>query len=289
LPAESGRPYRQWAERFEVDDGSGRLVVGTEPAARAPRGIVLLAPPFAEELNKCRRMCALASRALAADGWRVIRMDPYGCGDSDGDFGDATWQRWLDDLMKAVDAYADGRRLWLWGVRAGALLITPLLRARPDADVLLWQPLIEGSTVLDQFLRLRTSTAQPDAGRREDRKSLRERLARGEPLEIAGYLLGPALAQGLSDARLSLPDGYRGRVIWLDVVSAPEEPPRASARQTIDVWRTTNVQIHYSTVVGPPFWQTVEIAEAPELVERTQMLLADNTDACAQSEARPRP
>ena len=55
--------------------------------------------PFAEEMNKARRMAALQSRALAAAGFDVLQIDLLGCGDSSGDFGDATWNDWVNDVV----------------------------------------------------------------------------------------------------------------------------------------------------------------------------------------------
>ena len=66
-----------------------------------PRGWIVHLHPFAEEMNKSRRMAALQSRVFAAAGYGVLRIDLLGCGDSAGDFGDATWQGWVDDLVAA--------------------------------------------------------------------------------------------------------------------------------------------------------------------------------------------
>ncbi|MCK7493610.1 MAG: alpha/beta hydrolase [Comamonadaceae bacterium] len=77
-------------------------------------------------MNKSRRMAALQSRALAAAGFAVLRVDLLGCGDSAGDFGDATWPRWVDDVVAAArwlrrqHPDAADAPLWLWGLRAGA-------------------------------------------------------------------------------------------------------------------------------------------------------------------------
>ncbi len=66
------------------------------------RGAVVYVHPFAEEMNKSRRMAALQSRALAAAGFAVLQIDLLGCGDSSGDFGDASWDEWIDDVLLAV-------------------------------------------------------------------------------------------------------------------------------------------------------------------------------------------
>ncbi|HEX6736185.1 MAG TPA: hydrolase 2, exosortase A system-associated, partial [Azonexus sp.] len=63
------------------------------------KGAVLYLHPFAEEMNKARRMAALQSRALAAAGYDVLQFDLLGCGDSSGDFADATWPAWREDVL----------------------------------------------------------------------------------------------------------------------------------------------------------------------------------------------
>ena len=73
------------------------------PVGAARGGIVYL-HPFAEEMNKSRRMAALQSRMLAARGFAVLQIDLFGCGDSSGDFGDARWEIWRQDVALAVVA-----------------------------------------------------------------------------------------------------------------------------------------------------------------------------------------
>src|SRR5207249_8517309 len=83
------------------------------------RGGILYIHPFAEEMNKSRRMAALQARAFAAVGWDVLSVDLMGCGDSDGDFGDATLDAWLQDVDAAHRwlATRGSGPVWLWGLR----------------------------------------------------------------------------------------------------------------------------------------------------------------------------
>ncbi|GAB4466153.1 MAG: hypothetical protein OHK0044_05650 [Burkholderiaceae bacterium] len=219
-------------------------------------------------------MVAQSARTLAADGWRVVQIDLYGCGDSAGDFGAASWAQWLDDLEQAVAAHHRDGALWLWGLRAGALLLPPLLERYPMANLLLWQPEVDGTQTLNQFLRLRTSAALLDGPGSADRKRLREQLAHGQPLEIAGYTLAPNIANPLAEARLTLPPNFKGRVLWCDVVDAANEPIAPARQKVIDTWRGAGHEVRVETPVGPKFWQTVEIAEATALLERTRTALA---------------
>lgn len=82
---------------FLETPGGARFCLLSRPIAEA-KGGVLFVPPFAEELNKSRRMVAEAVRAFVEAGWAVLQLDLKGCGDSAGDFGDAAWADWLADV-----------------------------------------------------------------------------------------------------------------------------------------------------------------------------------------------
>ncbi len=120
-------------------------------------GAVLYIHPFAEEMNKSRRMAAMQSRALAKAGFAVLQIDLLGCGDSSGDFGDASWQSWLDDVQRGAKWLAERVQapLWLWGLRAGCLLAVDAARnISPTPNFIFWAPTPSGKLLLQQFLRL---------------------------------------------------------------------------------------------------------------------------------------
>ncbi|MEP6965262.1 MAG: hydrolase 2, exosortase A system-associated, partial [Polaromonas sp.] len=119
-------------------------------------------------MNKSRRMAALQARALAGAGFDVLQIDLLGCGDSSGDFGDATWQSWVSDVVQAChwlqnrsdmhDAGSTPAQLWLWGLRAGCLLAVEAARQlKRPCNFLFWQPPASGKTLLQQFLRLKVA------------------------------------------------------------------------------------------------------------------------------------
>ena len=92
MPLDAG-PRDDGPEPLFIDRPGGDLFALYHPPRRAPQGGVVYIPPFAEEMNRSRRMAALQARALAESGWGVLTIDPYGCGDSAGDFADARWDR----------------------------------------------------------------------------------------------------------------------------------------------------------------------------------------------------
>ena len=266
LPMEGGDRFGVW-----------RAPIGTMPM----RGVVLHAPPFAEEMNKARRMTAWAARSMAEQGFGVLHLDLYGCGDSCGDYGDASWDRWVDDLLQASAwlRQQGGGPLWLWGLRSGALLANALLPKLPaPARLLLWQPVLSGRQQLTQFLRLALAGDMlGETSNREGTRELRERLNRGESLEIAGYRLSPALALGLDRASLSMTPGRVESVTWLEVTSTPATLSPAAAG-VIAALREQGVPVDGRTVTGPSFWQTVEIEDCPAIVDATLSALTAEND-----------
>ena len=233
------------------------------------RGAWVYLHPFAEEMNKSRRMAALGARALAAHGHAVLQIDLHGCGDSAGESGDADWTRWQDDVARASNWLAQRHgNPGLWGLRSGALLAVDAARQGvvAPAALLLWQPVLNGSVFLQQFLRLKVAAQM--LGENESAgggtAALRAALQAGESLEIAGYALSPALAASLDGLDMQKMAAPACPVHWLEVVAAPERPlPPASARVL------ANWGAHGVAVAGPQFWASQEIAECPALVDAT--------------------
>ena len=88
---------------FQPAPGGQRLFLHHRPAALPARGALVYVHPFAEEMNKSRRMAAMQCRALAGAGYAVLQIDLHGCGDSSGDFEDSTWESWLVDVALAAE------------------------------------------------------------------------------------------------------------------------------------------------------------------------------------------
>lgn len=252
-----------------------RLCIHHPAALAAPRGAVVHVQPFFEEMNKSRRMVALQSRALAAAGYAVLQIDPLGCGDSSGDFADATWDDWVDDTLLAVDWLCSQVQapLWLWGLRGGALVAAQAaarLGAGRPCNLLFWQPATLGKQLLQQFLRLRTAREMLDGEAKGAGEALRRQLAAGHHVHIAGYALGPALATGMEAAMLA-PPAAAGRTLWIEVGNKPEPSP--ALKLASERWAAAGRPVQLQTVPGPAFWQTTEIETAPDLLPATLQAL----------------
>jgi len=249
------------------------------PPGRSARGGIVYVHPFAEELNKSRHVAAAQARAFAAAGYSVLQIDLFGCGDSSGDFGEARWDIWHNDLHLACAWLAqrvDGP-LSVWGLRLGALLALDFAGRAPLplARLLLWQPELDGRRVIDRFLRLRLATGMLAGGTREAPGHARAALAEGEPVEVAGYLLAPELAHAIDGVSASalLPSVP---VYWLDYRGAEQAaaPLPPLARE----WREHGAAVHVASFGDGPFWHSGELLACPQLLHATRLLCRDWLD-----------
>lgn len=250
---------------------------------KALRGALLFVPPFAEEMNRARRMVVLQARRLAGLGFHVLLLDLYGTGDSGGDFGEACWEGWLADIdrAKAWLGQQSGLPVGLWGLRTGCLLAAEHQKQNEEkpSSLLLWQPVANGQLFLTQFLRLKIAAAMAAAAEGAEEKgpstkALRQALLDGQALEVAGYDLSPGVAHGLDVARLGKAVPVAGSsAIWLEVGQG-EDPSLPPASQTVvEAWRDAGVEILAGKVPGSSFWSIEETTLVPALWQKTEEAL----------------
>lgn len=254
---------------------AGQRLCIHHPATAPLRGAVLYVHPWAEEMNKARRMAALQARALAAAGHAVLQIDLQGCGDSSGDWPEATWAGWQDDVLRGARWLQERHDapLWFWGLRAGALLCTQAaVRLDAPCHFLLWQPVVSGRQFLQQFLRLKAAADLQQGYAKAALEGARADLVAGRCVEVAGYSLPPALAQGLETATLELPIQTR-QVVWLETSTREPAMLLPTSGNRIDSWRAAGHRVHAQAVPGPAFWQTQEIEDAPALLTATTAAL----------------
>ena len=241
-------------------------------------------------MNKSRRMAALQSRALADAGFAVLQMDLLGCGDSAGDFGDASWAQWLADVVFSCrwlqhrhGEAAQGQTtppIWLWGHRAGALLaVQAAQKLVTPCNFLFWQPATTGKLLLQQFLRLKAASDLLGGQAKAVMAQLRDELAAGRSIEIAGYTLSAALCSGLEQSVLKPPAlsaPNMGRLVWIELSNQQDATLSPAAATASAEWQAAGWDVHTQVAPGPAFWQTTEIEDAPAL-------LAASLDAIKQT------
>jgi len=218
-------------------------------------------------------MAALQARAFAQSGWTVLQIDLLGCGDSDGELADASWNSWVDDVAAAATWLRErfGSIAWLWGLRSGCLVAADAARAMAATpNMLFWQPVQVGSQYLQHLLRLRVAAQLmgPTDVERTDTRELRAQFIEGRVVEVAGYEVPSALALGLDAAELTpIPGSIR--VAWFEVTAAEPAELSLAAQSRAGAWRRAGHRVETHPISGQPFWQTQEIAECPALIDAT--------------------
>lgn len=268
---------------FLTAEKGQRFCIFTPSLLQPSRGALLYLHPFAEELNKSRRMVALQIAALALAGFDVLQIDLLGCGDSSGDFEDATWADWVADGklgLKWLQANSEAP-VWLWGLRCGALLATDVARQHEsETSLLLWQPVFSGANVVRDFLRLAVAGELTSGKGKEKSAEMRALLNAGHAVEVAGYGLSAAMADQIASVTLagdSSKSNWPKRVGWLEVGNGFHASPAAMGllgrMQAEGSWAL------YRTLPGAPFWQTSEIETVPALINETVTLLTEFENA----------
>jgi exosortase A-associated hydrolase 2 len=264
-----------------IDGSAGRIFSVLRMADTVGRdgGSVLFVPPFAEEMNKCRRQMAETAIALAQRGISSLVLDLYGTGDSEGEFAEARWETWQADIATAIE--------WarLNGMEFGATIAIRLgcaLAARSLAESgvklsasVFWQPLEGGERMMSQFLRLRIAASMMEADKRETLDELAERLEGGETIEVAGYDLAPPLWRSIRslDAEDCL-DSSLGDLLIAEVGRRGGEALSASGQRLIDAAGRGGISATGLHLDGDAFWRSTETVVNPALADATAVYLA---------------
>lgn len=277
---------------FLTGEGGQRFCL-YHPADGLTRGAIIYLHPFAEEMNKSRRMAAIQARTMAAAGFAVLQIDLLGCGDSSGDFSDATWRAWQDDVLLAYRwlRMQTDAPLTLWGLRAGCLLAAAAAVKLPELlNFIFWQPVASGAAYWQQFMRLKMAGELASGQAKGITAQLKLRLAEGQSVEIVGYEVAPGLAGGIERAELlppssknplingqtamlQVPTGFSPGVAWFELSNRENPMLGPATKKWIEQWQSVGYRVRAEIIQGPAFWQTTEIEDAPELIAATMAAL----------------
>lgn len=261
----------------------GRLFGLYVHGATPPREAFVFAPPFAEEMNRCRALVAEQARRFAGIGIASLLLDPFGTGDSDGDLEDASWETWREDLGLAADwlGARAGCPVSLWGLRLGALLAGSVFEAAPERyrRLLLWQPVTNGKQFMTQYLRLRVAWLMERDLPAETTEGIRAEIAAGAAVEVAGYRLAAALTSGIDGARFpdAGPELAGRRIDWLENAADTGAEPSIAAKRAIEALAKRGAEVRAATFAGAPLWQLHKRDVLPEVMDATAALIGESS------------
>ena len=281
-------PDRFPAESFFLTAAPGKrfCIYHAPPPDRVCRGAFIYVHPFAEEMNRSRRVVTLQARQFAENGYAVLIIDLFGCGDSTGEFADATWEIWKADLGIAEKWLIQRlhTQIGLWGLRLGALLAMDFARHAQNriTSIILWQPVINGKSFMTQFLRLRAVSSiladgQKPIGTSVTTNAMRSAMLDGETFEIAGYDISPALTSAIDALDAKTLWVNTAPIYWFDISGPGLNTIPSLTTEVVNEWRRQNADLHQHAVLGQPFWALQDISDAPALLTVTTSLLDEGS------------
>ena len=241
---------------------------------------VILIPPFAEELNRSKRMYVLCARLLASQGVHVVCFDFVGTGDSYGDWGSycvADWKTNLLDVYQFVRE-AGFTDISFLAVRFGALLAADTLVSEKLAidKCIFWDPIEDGEVFMRQLMRMKMAAAMAEESKKITTKELQAEIDQQGYLEIGGYHIDHAMVDDVNRLKLS---GTIESVIsssalhWMTLGRVN----RANSADNIPTCVPQNLseKLTIHTIIDTKFWMQQEVTIAPALLRATSKLFAN--------------
>ena len=244
-----------------------------------PKGTsIIYVPPFGEEANRCRAIAAQQAREFAKNGYGCLLIDPYGTGDSAGELKNATWDIWQKDITAAANwlEQKTSGNLILWGIRLGALLATSVANQNPALfkQLIFWQPVLDGKIYLTQVLRQRIISLQERNEPAETTAQMMEKLANGQPIEVAGYTLVEALTTDIKNTAFKHFKQFDPiNIAWLETIVQEDNTLSIASQRAIEHMTSLGVSVKPELIISPPIWTLQKRTEAPTLIETTMTVI----------------
>ena len=222
---------------------------------------VLFCSPIAQEYMRSHWMLRRLAEQLAGEGFHVLRFDYSCCGDSSGDFFDASVAQWLEDIYVAGDELLNtsgASQLSIVGLRFGATLAA-LSKGLPVNQLILADPVVEGSHYVDQLRRMHVE-------RLADRHRYPVPRVEGvdfDEREILGFWFSEALEQEIRRANLSERLFIAAKEIGL-IASVDGDEYRALKRSLL----REGVALVYECLGEPSGWTRVESISSALLAQQ---------------------
>lgn len=261
----------------EYIQGGQGLWLLTRWYAETNNAALLILPPFAEEMNCCRRVFATLAATLAtADtaakpgaGIDCYLPDFYGTGDSEGDFHNISLQQWRQDLLSFLPQLTGYQQVHVLGCRFGAALLLDWLadirQTVPLGQVLLWQPQLDARRFWQQLQRLQQLSEQPadDAAHNKDF------------LSVAGYTIPLDIRTEAAKLQTDLPADI-SPLFWFESTLSGQLSPASIRIQQ------THPNILMQAVNGQPYWLSQEPVDTQALLAATVAVLSGDRKDISQ-------
>ncbi len=264
-------------EQHKFIDSSGErlFVIEHRPDTPTPDKAYVFIHPFAEEKLWSHRVYVTTARALCERGYRVLRFDFRGHGDSDGEFLDASLEHHYQDIDAVFahiqEQYPDIKHLGIFGLRLGGTLAAHVAARRSDiTDLILWDPILSGERYMQEILRSNLAAQMAVKGKVEvTRDDLVAQMKAGKPINVEGYYLTYPYFQDLSSLDMTgLEFGKDINCCLIQIVKNIKQPINKQYQGFFDRFSDKSL---LDKAVEEPFWKEIKTFydRADNLLEHT--------------------
>jgi len=238
----------------------------------------LFFPPFAEELNRSRHLMSLMAAQLAENGHEVLIVDLFGTGDSEGDFGDAAWSIWKQDMLQALNYLQQQNTLPVnfLTIRSGTLLALDLMGEPSSTSqvpiiekLIAWQPVFNTDKFIQQFLRLQLAGNLFKQSQYKTTEAIKQHLIQTGSIEIAGYTLTAKLMNdilSLSNLKnINKKIQYCHHFSFFQISTTSATHFSKEIQLFLTRYPQIKDKINIQSISASPFWQVYDIKDIIEL------------------------
>ena len=230
---------------------------------------VLIIPPFAEENNNSRKMHSAIARKLANEGFSVFMIDLFGTGDSEGQFIDALWDDWLDNIKLLFENHLKQKfiKTNILATRLGVLMLVDLFDNESlfINKCLLLQPVLKGKTFTKQLMRTKIA-AMAFKGEKCTQNDLQQALEEQGLIEISGYQISKSMLDKIESK--SINDAFLESINIITIDTKPKV-------EDLILLDKQNSKSNNNKLISqsPPFWTTTEYEISEHLVKLIEAAL----------------
>jgi exosortase A-associated hydrolase 2 len=242
---------------------------------------VIFVPPFAEEMNRSKRMYVLCARLLADAGIQSICFDFAGTGDSSGEWGDFNCQDWKNNLIDVYQyANKSSSKISLVTLRDSALISLELIKQAKIQiyKCVLWDPIDSGEVLIRQLMRMKIASAMADDLKKVTTQEVLDSIEQSGFLEVAGYHVSSSLIDSIKSQRMS--DSIESALALTELHWMTTGKFSGNTKQQLPISLTKLnltedllAQLNVHPVNDVKFWMQQEVTISPLLLRETKQAL----------------
>lgn len=241
---------------FEV---GGRKLFGifAKPRDQVVDTGFVICHPYGEEKQYSHRILTRFARRLAEHGISSLRFDCTGYGDSEGLLEDSTLRSQVQETLAAIARARDDfgvKKITLLGLRWGGSLAAHVAEECADlAALVLWSPIITGSSYVDQLLRRSQLAALATKARPLNKEESWRRLRSHGYIDVEGNKLTGGTAKEMASLNLvDVAKTYSGRVLLAGTTKTGTE--NSESTKLADAYRNSGAILEQINPETYEYW-----------------------------------